>query len=322
MALSKTERIKLIQNGAKALTGMDQTDAGLALDTFEIEEIGWFPTSWGNGEAYAYCVDRLKAAPDETLITLNAHLSDKSPSAVAAGSWLDGHIKVFLSHTATHRKLAGEIRAKLLGEGIDLFVAHDRIETNQEWINEIRVSLATCDVLVALFTEDFLQSKWCDQEVGTALGRGIEVIPVMCGAVPHGFVSPRQGFEAHPEDPHAATRIAAEICKLVRGEEPNSIPDTVAATVHKYAKSHSFDEARTNLQKVMKLKATDWTPELVKIAEEAGQENRQVADAWWYDELVPDALVGHLDEIGASRPRRSRTAPFAPSPASAGDIPF
>lgn len=322
MALSKTERITLIQSGAKALKDMDRTDAGLALDTFEIEDIGWSPSYWNGSDAYAYYVDRLKAAPDETLINLNAHMSDKSPSMVAAGSWLDGHVKVFLSHTATHRKLAAEIRAKLLGEGIDLFVAHDRIETNQEWINEIRVSLATCDVLVALFTEDFLRSKWCDQEVGTALGRGIDVIPVMCGAVPHGFVSPRQGFEVNPEDPHADTRIAAEICKLVNGEKPSSIPDTVAATVRKYARSHSFDEARTNLQKVMKLKATDWTPELVKIAEEAGEENRQVADAWWYDELVPDALVGHLDEIGVSRPGRSRTAPPGSSPASAVDIPF
>jgi len=322
MALSKTERIKLIQSGAEALTGMGRTDADLALDTFEIEDIGWSPSSWGGSEAYAYCVDRLKATPDETLINLNAHLSDKSPSVVAAGSWLEDHVKVFLSHTATHRKLAGEIRAKLLGEGIDLFVAHDRIETNQEWINEIRVGLATCDVLVALFTEDFLRSKWCDQEVGTALGRGIEVIPVMCGAVPHGFVFPRQGFEANPEDPHAAIRIAAEIYKLVKGEKPSSIPDTVAATVRKYARSHSFDETRTNLQKVMKLKAADWTPELVKIVEEAGEENRQVADAWWYDELAPDALVGHLDEIGVSRPGRLKTAPPASSPASAGDIPF
>lgn len=321
MALSKTERIKLIQSGAKALQEMDRTDATLSLDTFEIEDVGWSPSVWGGAESYSYCVDRLKAAPDETLINLNAHLSGKTPLPVAAGSWKDDHIRVFLSHTATNRKLAGGIRTMLLAEGIDLFVAHDRIETNQEWINEIRVSLATCDVLVALFTPGFLESKWCDQEVGAALGRGIEVIPIMYGADPHGFVSPKQGFEVHPNDPHAATKIAAEICKLVKGEEPSLIPDTVAATVRAYARSHSFDQARTNLQKVMRLKASDWTPELVKIAEDAGEENGQIANAWWYDELVPDALAGHLDEIGVSRPRRPKVE-LPSAPASAGDIPF
>jgi hypothetical protein len=320
MALSKSDRIKLIQGAAKGLAETRRTDALLALHTFAVEDVGEAPGSWSY-DGYDYCIDRLKAAPDETLINLNAHLSgDKAPLPAAVGSWMDDHVRIFLSHTATHRKLAGEIRAKLLGEGIDLFVAHDRIGTNQEWINEIRVSLATCDVLVALFTDDFLGSKWCDQEVGTALGRGIEVIPVMCGADPHGFVSPRQGFEAHPDDPHAATRIAAEICKLVKGEEPSSIPDQVAAIVRKYAKSHSFDEARANLQKLLKLKASDWTPALAKLAEDAGKENNQVANAWWYDELVPDALSDHLDEIGISRPREQR-AP-ATSSASTGDIPF
>jgi len=322
MALSKSERITLIQGAAKGLVEIGKTDALLTLHTFEVEDAGEAPTAWLNW-GYEYCIERLKAAPDETLLNLSGHLSgDEASLPVAVGSWKEDHVKVFPSHTATHRKLAGEIRAKLLSEDIDLFVAHDRIETNQEWINEIRVSLTTCDVLVALFTKDFVGSKWCDQEVGTALGRGIEVIPIMCGAAPHGFVSPRQGFEAHPDDPHAATRIAAEICKLIKGEEPSSIPDPVAAIIRKYAKSHSFDEARTNLQKVLKLKALDWTPELVKIAEDAGEENNQVAGAWWYDDLVPDVLSRHLDEIGVSRPFRAQRSSAAPPSTPAGDIPF
>ncbi len=295
------------------------TDAELALETFEVDRPGWSFSSWGN-EGYAYVVDRLKAAPDETLINLNAHLSDETPMTVAAGSWLENHARVFLSHTSAHRKLAGEIRSTLSSEGIDVFVAHDRIETNQEWIEEIRVSLATCDVLVALFTEDFVGSEWCDQEVGIALGRGIEVISVKSGAAPHGFVFPKQGFEASPTDPRAAEKIAKEICKLVKGEVPSFTPDPAAVVVRKYAKSQSFDQARTNLQKVMKLKASDWTPGLVRLAEEARDANSQIADAWWYDELVPDVLIAHLEEIGVSRARES-VQPAAPA-SGADEIPF
>jgi hypothetical protein len=49
------------------------------------------------------------------------------------------------------------------------------------------------DALVALVTPKFVESKWADQEVGIAIGRGSLVIPVMREAVPHGFIGKFQG---------------------------------------------------------------------------------------------------------------------------------
>lgn len=320
MALSKSERINLIQSAAQALADLGLTDARLVLDTFEIEDIDWEGGLYWSSDGYGYSIQRLVPVSDEILIGLNAHFSgegaQQAADAVAQiGSWRDDHRRVFLSHTADNRKVAGEIRSKLLLEGLDVFVAHDRIETNQEWIEEIKVALATCEVMVALFSDAFASSNWCDQEVGVAVGRGIDIISIKYGADPHGFVYPKQGFEAGPDDPDAASRIAKEVCRIVKGEEPSSIPDPAAASVRKYARSHSFDQARENLGKLMKLRPADWTPGLVELAMESGKNNGQLSAAWYYEELVPDALIAHLEDIGVlpARGPQSSVSPVQPA---------
>jgi TIR domain len=320
MALVSSERINLIQSAAKTLAEVPRIDAELALDMFEVRDLEFSWASW-ESHAYSYLVERLKAASDEALLALNAHLVGDASLAPGAGSWKEGHVRVFLSHTSANRKLGGEVREILLREGIDLFVAHDVIETDKEWIEEIKVGLVTCEVLVALFTPDFRGSQWCDQEVGHALGRGIRVISIKHAADPHGFVFPKQAFEVSPDDPHAAVKIGKEICRHVKGEEPTSIPDPAFVAVRQYARSRSFDQARQNLQPLLKLKASDWTPQMVELVETAGRENFQVAEAYWYEERVPEVLAEHLADLGVlpSKP----PPPDNPPPAAAEpDIPF
>ena len=320
MPLSASERVNLIQSAATSLAEMSRVDAELALTIFDVEDVPFRGQSWP-GHGYTYVIERLKQASDDTLLSLNTHLAGEASVPSDAGPWKDGYIRVFLSHTHTNRKLAGEVRDRLVGEGIDLFVAHDVIETDREWIEEIKVGLVTCEVLVALFSDDFRASAWCDQEVGHALGRGIKVISVMYGAASHGFVFPKQAFEANPDDSDAAIKIAKEICRLVKGEEPTSIPDPAHAAARRYARSRSFDQARQNLQPLLNLKASEWTPEMVELVETARRENGQVGEAWWYEELVPDVLAEHLDDIGVHRPPRPSSEPV-PSAPSDSDIPF
>jgi hypothetical protein len=320
MPLTASDRINFIQGAAKALADVSRVDAELTLEMFEVDAIEFRYPGW-EGYAYDYLVERLKGASDDTLLSLTAHLAGDSPLAPGAGSWKEGYVKVFLSHTSANRKMAGEVRAKLLGEGIDLFVAHDVIETDKEWIEEIKVALVTCEVLVALFTEDFRGSNWCDQEVGHALGRGIKVISVKYGADPHGFVFTKQAFEVGPNDPHAATKIAQEICRLVKGEEPTSIPDPATTAARRYARSRSFDQARQNLQPLLTLKASEWTPQMVELVETARRENNQVSEAYWYEDRVPDVLIEHLNDLGVARPDQPATE-SAPPASVEPDIPF
>jgi hypothetical protein len=78
--------------------------------------------------------------------------------------------------------------------GVDGFVAHTTIEPTSEWIDVIQLALRTCHAMVAMLTDDFATSRWCDQEVGFCVGRGILIVPVRMGIDPYGFIGRYQGL--------------------------------------------------------------------------------------------------------------------------------
>ena len=95
--------------------------------------------------------------------------------------WGDGALRVFISHTAANKQTAKLIKLQLNNRGIASFVAHEVIEPMKEWETEIEKALLSMDLLLALLTEDFAESKWTDQEVGIAIGQKVPVIPVRMG---------------------------------------------------------------------------------------------------------------------------------------------
>ena len=130
MALSASERINLIQSAAKSLSLISRVDAELALEMFEVDGMAYGYANW-ESHGYDYAVDRLKPAPDDALLGLNAHLVSDSPLTPGAGSWEEGYAKVFLSHTSANRKLAGEVRNRLLGEGMELPEVWKHLEVSE-----------------------------------------------------------------------------------------------------------------------------------------------------------------------------------------------
>ena len=108
--------------------------------------------------------------------------------------WGDGGVRVFISHTAEQKEFAKSIQTSLETFGIASFVAHEDIEPMRDWEGEIEKALQSMDLLLALLTEDFNRSKWTDQEVGYAVGRGVDVIPVRMGADPYGFMGRYQAI--------------------------------------------------------------------------------------------------------------------------------
>jgi hypothetical protein len=106
--------------------------------------------------------------------------------------WEPECFKVFLSHKNEAKKEAHILKTKLRVYGISSFVAHEDIEPTREWQTEIELALNSMDCLVALLTDKFHDSPWTDQEVGFALGRGVQVIPVRLGTDPYGFIGKLQ----------------------------------------------------------------------------------------------------------------------------------
>ena len=75
------------------------------------------------------------------------------------------------------------------------FIAHKDIEPTKKWQDEIELALSTADAMLALLTPGFHASKWTDQEIGFALGRGLPILTVLLGEEPYGFLAREQAIQ-------------------------------------------------------------------------------------------------------------------------------
>jgi predicted butyrate kinase (DUF1464 family) len=173
-----------------------------------------------------------------------------------------------------------ELAASLSGYGVNGFVAHEDIEPTKEWEDEIRLALTTCDALACLLTDGFGSSKWTDQEVGFAIGRGTLVVPIRLGMDPYGFMARHQGYSgisaSRSEIAHALVKILAKH-DLTRVKMANAL-------VSSFERSDSFVTAKwrvNNLELVQ-----HWSTELVERVNRASADNYQIAHAFG----VPDRV--------------------------------
>lgn len=159
---------------------------------------------------------------------------------------------------------------------MDAFVAHTTIEPTHEWEKVIETALSSCNALTALVTENFVESKWCDQEVGYCVARQVPIVPIKLGADPHGFIAKYQA--ATVAAPGTAPWVADAIFRALT-RHPASRDRMALPVVRRYAESTSFDGARANFDLLREIPSEAWTRELVEIAEQATQENGQIAGA-------------------------------------------
>ena len=108
--------------------------------------------------------------------------------------WGHSGLRMFISHTNSCKDQAAELKSQLGILGMSAFVAHEDIEPSKQWQKEIRRALFTMDVLIAIVSEDFVMSKWTDQEVGVAVGREAPVVSIRLGADPYGFIGDVQAI--------------------------------------------------------------------------------------------------------------------------------
>ena len=76
--------------------------------------------------------------------------------------------------------------------GIDAFLAHEDLETSDEWQQRIASELRRCDIFVPLLSKNFVKSEWAPQEAGfIALSRPEVIIAPLSidETTPFGFFS-------------------------------------------------------------------------------------------------------------------------------------
>jgi len=142
-----------------------------------------------------------------TSVVITPHIKRSDRRRQMSGStdatervWGKDGFRLFISHVSKHKKHVGEIKDALAVYGVRGFVAHEDIQPTQDWQSEIETALNTMHGMAAIVTPEFKDSEWTDQEVGYALGRGIKIIAVKAGCLPHGLLGRQQAMAAAIDD--------------------------------------------------------------------------------------------------------------------------
>ncbi len=109
-------------------------------------------------------------------------------------------VKVFLSYSVRNKKVANTIKTHLESEGMEVFLAHEAIKVSDRWRDRILQELKECDVFVAILTDKFRESSWCDQEGGFAMAYGKKIVSLMVGQHPHGFLESYQATKLNKKN--------------------------------------------------------------------------------------------------------------------------
>lgn len=202
--------------------------------------------------------------------------------------WQPGFFRLFISHASAKKASAHRLKEALAAFRVTAFVAHDDIEPTKEWQAEIERALRTMDSLLAIVTAEFVASRWCDQEVGIAIGRNKLVLPLCAGADPHGFMGKHQGIRVNGLDVNV---IAAKVVDALV-QNSLSAPRMADALIERLATSNSWQTTKRSmaiLEKVPRLNASQ-VAQLVRTLEE----NPEVSNA----AQVPDKIKSLIARIG------------------------
>lgn len=120
-------------------------------------------------------------------------------------------LRVFLSYSSIDKKLAGEIKQHLESLDFNVFLAHEDIEPAIEWQKEIIRQLKACDIFIPIINENFIESKWTDQESGFTLALDKLIIPIDAGLVPYGFIGKYQALKLGHDVSDSCRRVRARV---------------------------------------------------------------------------------------------------------------
>jgi len=287
--MNTSERISIITQISRRLAVEEWDIIDLTLSQFGL------PTnnSW-SGEKIGYIINSVKAAENEVIESLATHfgiVSQYKPvREIDSPYWRTDSFRIFLSHISAYKDLTAQIQQSLDRFGVSSFVAHVDIEPTKEWQNEIEIALFSCDTLVALMTPNFHDSRWTDQEIGIAIGRGILIVPVRLGMDPYGFIGKYQGLQGANKNSY---QIALEIVKIIL-KNKQSQKKMVSALVNKFTEASGFQEAKDLIALIEKVELLDDI--LIEKMKKACTDNPQVKYAFGVPEKI-EILAGKLKNI-------------------------
>lgn len=136
-----------------------------------------------------------------------SEVRDAVDSSADPSNWKPGYVRLFISHSARHKRFLGEVAEELAVTGIHGFVAHDTMAYSKPWQAQIEQALKSMQALVAVVHPEFNESPWCHQEAGWALGRRVPTYVIRMGTDPVGFI----GREQWPSGDNMPAKQVAQV---------------------------------------------------------------------------------------------------------------
>ena len=201
MMMKIIDRLKLVDRiGRELQSRMTYPDIKVYLSGFGVDTD--MPTTDNGGSKWVYVKDLLTNESENTIFKIADELEidhgytyQNAVEIPDSKFWAPNHFRLFLCHLSTFKVKTAQLQKTLVEYGISSFVAHEDIEPTTEWQDEIEKALFSMDALAAILTPKFNESKWTDQEVGVAVGRGSLIIPIRKGMDPYGFIGKYQGMQ-------------------------------------------------------------------------------------------------------------------------------
>ena len=181
-------------------------------------------------------------------------------------------VTAFVSYSHVDRKFGQQVKVVLGEVGIDAFLAHEDMETSEQWRDRILSELYRCDLFVPLLSKNFLESKWAPQEVGFIASRPeVTIAPLSIdGTIPFGFLS---NVQSSPIRDNVITRellVEPLVRRFPRKFLPGLIRIAGEAGNYRYA-----EQTMLALAQYFPL----FTEEEAQALAEASVSNRQIWDA-------------------------------------------
>jgi len=271
MGLTPAQRITMIRECSTLLDKQSWNDIDLVLEQHGIGTSDYWQGDADDHSGYVQAM--IKDTADDALETLHSYLQAESGSGVPGDSLFQGEgVRVFFSHVAVKRDLVGAVSRSLSIFGVQAFVAHDDIQPSKEWQGVIEAALASCDAMVAFLHDGFDSSRWCDQEVGWAMGRNRPMLPLAFDMNPYGFMGKYQARKcAGLTAPFIADAIMEWLVAM-----PSLHGRLATSLSQAFADSRSYDSTRRIAAMLSKMQ-TFSDDDLEKITD-AATNNSQVFD--------------------------------------------
>jgi len=247
--MKNIDRLSLIDRiGRELQSRMSYSDISAYLRGFGVDTS---KETSGVNSKWVFTKELLSDVAGDTILRIadeleipHAYAVTPAREIVESSFWAPNHFRLFTSHLSNFKRETALLQGSLRHYGVSAFVAHVDIEPTKEWQSEIEAALYSMDALLAILMPGFHESKWTDQEVGVAIGRGVLVIPVMRDLTPYGLMGKFQGLNALGK---TVGQIAREIFDIVVGS-PKTRARVLSCLIDTALQAESYEDGARKLE--------------------------------------------------------------------------